>query len=342
MTASRTPERLASVTESVAIFTADYIAAMGSHSVADVIRTVPGLNIESSGREGSVTSLFSRGGESDYNVVLIDGVRMNRTGGTFDFGRISASEIDRVEVVRSGLSAMYGSDAIGAVVQMFTKRPEPSAPIRVTGGLEGGTFNTWRGNMGIGGGLRQRFDYALGVDHRGTDGAFGELLPERDRYDQTVVDGAIGTAWGSGTTLRSGIRYSNARGRSVGQIAYGARDKGTRYDTRDLTLHVSFNQRLGSRVNHSAVAAYYGGRRNTSDLVADPSYNVYTVLEGTPGARFPESPRLVRLINRASFDQISAGRELLPAGQCLASTWFALGDFVFNNSTKFRRPALKY
>ncbi len=342
VTASRTPERLVSVTESVAIFTAEDIAASGSHSVADVIRAVPGMNVESSGREGSVTSLFSRGGESDYNLVLLDGVRMNRTGGTFDFGRISASEIERVEVVRGAQSAMYGSDAIGAVVQIFTKRPEPSAPIRVTGGLEGGTFNTWRGNMRIGGGLRRRFDYSLGVDHRGTDGAFEDLLPERDRYDQTVVDGAVGTAWGARTTLRSGIRYSNARGRSIGQVAYGARDTGTRYDTRDLTLHVRFNQQLGSRVNHSASAAYYGGRSNTSDLVADPAYNVYTVLEGTPGARFPQSPRLVRLINRASFDQISAGRELLRPGQFLASTAFAQSDFPFSSNTKFRRPALKY
>ena len=78
-----------------------------------MVRFVPGVNVESAGREGSVTSMFTRGGESDYNLVLIDGVRVNQSGGVFDFSRINAAEIERVEVVRGAQSSLWGSDAMG-------------------------------------------------------------------------------------------------------------------------------------------------------------------------------------------------------------------------------------
>jgi len=128
VTASRTAEGAASVTESHSVFTAEDIETLGSHSVADVLRYVPGFNIESTGREGALASVFARGGESDYNHVLIDGVRVNDNGGYFDFDKVSAAEIDRVEVVRGAQSALYGSDAIGSVIQIFTKRGQQGAP----------------------------------------------------------------------------------------------------------------------------------------------------------------------------------------------------------------------
>ena len=127
VTASRTAERRASVTESHAVFTADEIERLGSHSVADVLQQVPGFSVQSTGREGSIASVFVRGGEADYNHVLIDGVRVNADGGIYDFGRVAAGEIERVEVVRGAQSALYGSDAIGSVIQIFTKRGAPDS-----------------------------------------------------------------------------------------------------------------------------------------------------------------------------------------------------------------------
>src|SRR5262245_29206792 len=92
VTASRAPESLARVTESVTIATAEDIHALGATSLADVLRYVPGVAIEGNGRDGGPTSMFARGGESDYNLVLIDGVRVNQNGGAFDFSRISAKD----------------------------------------------------------------------------------------------------------------------------------------------------------------------------------------------------------------------------------------------------------
>lgn len=344
VTASRTPETLASTTASVSVFNAGDVAALGSTSLADIVRMVPGLAVESTGREGALTSLFSRGGESDYNLVLIDGVRVNASGGQFDFSRVSGGEIERVEVVRGAQSALYGSDAIGAVVQIFTRRTTPSDTPRLFGSLEGGSFNTWRGNLRVIGGARGRIDYQAGVTYRGTDGAFKDILPERDRYDQPAFDGAVGVGIGGRATLRTGLRVSTARGRFPGPIVYGARDTGTSYETNDRSWHLDFAQRLASRLNHTATFAYFRSSSLSADRTVDPPYQVYAVLEGTPGAIFPKSPRLVRLVDQAVFNALRAGSQPLGARQFLANTPFGaeFGDFPFTSKTEFRRPALKY
>ena len=176
VTASRTEESRTSVTESLAVFTSEDIQTLGSQSIADVLRFVPGLNVEAVGREGATASLFSRGGESDYNQVLIDGVRVNTNGGQFDFSRVSAGGIERVEVVRGAQSALYGSDAINSVVQIFTKRGTTTGAPQLTGSIEGGTFGTVRSDVRVLGGARQRIDYHFGGTYRGSDGAFSDRL----------------------------------------------------------------------------------------------------------------------------------------------------------------------
>src|SRR3954470_15157613 len=211
VTAARMPESRSSTTESTTVFTAADLRALGSSSLADVLRMVPAVNVESTGREGALASLFARGGESDYNLVLIDGVRVNPSGGAYDFSRVSASEIDRLEVVRGGQSSLYGSDAIGSVVQVFTKRASPGDAPQAIGSLEGGSFGTMRGDASVLGGARRRVDYQAGIAYRGTEGAFQDILPEHDRFRETSGNASAGVIIGDRATLRSGVRYANAR-----------------------------------------------------------------------------------------------------------------------------------
>jgi hypothetical protein len=95
VTAAGIPESRAAVTASVTVMTPLDLHAVGASQLSDALRFVPGLAVEGTGREGGLISAFSRGGESDYNLVLMDGVRVNQQGGLFDFSRVSAGEIER-------------------------------------------------------------------------------------------------------------------------------------------------------------------------------------------------------------------------------------------------------
>jgi vitamin B12 transporter len=342
VTPSRTAESRAAATESIAVLDANEIHALGSSQLGDAVRWIPGVHVEATGREGALASLFARGGESDYNLVLVDGVRVNNNGGQFDFSRVSGGEIDRVEVVRGAQSALYGSDAIGSVVQVFTRRAGASDRPELSGSIEGGSFNTWRGDLRVLGGASGRVDYHAGVSYRGSDGAFSDILPEKDRFDQTAFDGTVGVVLGGDAALRTGLRYSDARGRTVGRFAYGPGDTGTVANTEDLSWHLDFSQILTPRVNHAATVAYFRTDLLSDDRIGDPPFNVYTVLTGTPGAIFPSSPRLVRLVGQATFNALVANPQSLGSGEFLARTSFGVFDFPGAFESQLRRPAVRY
>ena len=99
---------------------------------------MPGLAVTATGSAGATTGVFPRGGESNYTLVLIDGVPANSFGGDFDFGHLSTANVDRIEVVRGPQSALFGSNAIGAVVRISSRRGgPPSAGIDVETGQFG-------------------------------------------------------------------------------------------------------------------------------------------------------------------------------------------------------------
>jgi vitamin B12 transporter len=339
VTASRGPVSRAAVTESVTSFTAAEIESLGASSLADVIRFVPAVNIESTGRDGQVASLFSRGGESDYNLVLIDGVRANQSGGVFDFSRISAADVDRVEVVRGAQSSLWGSDAMGSVVQIFTRRAAAGQSPELSAAAEGGSFGAFRGHALVNGSAGGVFDYHAGVSRRQTDGAFGDLLPEDDAFAQDAVDATVGAMLGTRGTIRAGVRYTTANGKSVGQLTFGARDTGTGYYTRDLTSYVTLSHAMGARLSGSATFNTFNYESRSEDAVADP-FSVYAVLAGTPNALFPNGTRLVRLTDAAEFTALSAAGATPAPGQFLASR--TVSDFPFSSVTEFNRPAFRY
>jgi vitamin B12 transporter len=339
VTATRTPVSATSVTESVTSFTRQDIEALGGTSLADIVRYVPAVNIEGTGREGAVTSMFSRGGESDYNLVLIDGVRANQSGGIFDFGRISAADIDRVEVVRGAQSSLWGSDAMGSVVQIFTRRAVAGQSPELTASAEGGTFGTFRGHTAVNGGAGRAFDYHGGVSHRATGGAFSALLPEDDTFEQNAIDVSAGAMLGTRGSIRGSLRYTSADGRTPGQITFGARDTGTGYETRDFSSYVSLSHAIGARLTGSATFNTFNYESRSDDAVADP-FSVYAILTGTPNALFPNGTRLVRLTDAAEFNALVAAGAMPAPGQFLASR--QVSDFPFSSVTEFDRPAFRY
>ena len=340
VTASRAAESRTRVTESVTSFTRADIDALGASSLADVVRFVPGVNVEATGREGSVTSMFSRGGESDYNLVLIDGVRVNQSGGVFDFSRINAAEIERLEVVRGAQSSLWGSDAMGSVVQLFTRRAGAADRPQVMGSAEAGSLGAFRGDARLMGGASGRIDYSAGLSRRQTDGAFTDLLPEDDTFAQTAFDAGGGATLGTRVAVRGGVRATTADGKSVGAITYGARNTGSAYDTTDRSGHVDLSHSIGSRWSGTASFNYFRYRSEAADAIADPAFFTYAVLEGTPNAIFPNGTRLVRLVDAGEFDALVAAGATPGPGQFLASR--RSSNFPFTSSSEFTRPAFRY
>jgi vitamin B12 transporter len=144
--------------------------AIESRQVTDVLpllRTVPGLAVVQQGSRGSVTSVFPRGGEADYNMVLVDGVPVNDAGGAYDFSDLTTDNIERIEIIRGPQSALYGSNAIGSVIEIFTRRGQ--GPVQGDASLTAGTFNPYEGHGTISGGT-ERFGGSLGVGYVTTTG----------------------------------------------------------------------------------------------------------------------------------------------------------------------------
>ena len=122
VTTTRTEERLSQTGQAVTVIGRDELRQRQESDVLEELRDIPGFAVVQQGSRGSTASVFVRGGESDHNLVLIDGMKANVPGGTFDFGDVSLLGVERIEVVRGPHSALYGSDAMSSVVQLFTPR----------------------------------------------------------------------------------------------------------------------------------------------------------------------------------------------------------------------------
>lgn len=127
---------------SVTVITKEQIAAQQVRSVTDLLRQVPGLHVDQAGG-GGVGSLYLRGADPNYTVVLIDGVKVNDStnsrGGSFDLSTLDVANVERVEIVRGPMSAIYGSDALAGVVKIVTPRgaSESVRGAEVSGGPDG-------------------------------------------------------------------------------------------------------------------------------------------------------------------------------------------------------------
>ena len=107
---------------SATVITENDIKKSGASDVQELLRKIPGLSIKQSGGRGGVASIFSRGSESDHNLVIIDGVKINEIGGYYDFSRLSVNNIEQIEVLRGPQAALYGPGAMGSVISIKTKK----------------------------------------------------------------------------------------------------------------------------------------------------------------------------------------------------------------------------
>jgi vitamin B12 transporter len=195
--------------------------ALNKPDVLEALRIVPGAQIVQTGQRGGATSMFVRGGNSNFNKILLDGVAVNDIGGGFDFAQTATAGVERVEVLRQSNSVMYGSDALSGVVNVITKRGRTRIP-QVDLSADGGNFNTRRGSAALGGALK-RFDYFSEYGYFDTDNS-----TPNNGYRNGTYAGRFGIAIGRGTDLSGTIRRVDAKyGSPNGFGLYGIADDST-------------------------------------------------------------------------------------------------------------------
>ena len=170
-------------------------------NVADALRTLPGLQIAQTGQRGGTTSLFVRGGNSDFNKVLIDGIPANDIGGTFQFGDLSSTGVDQIEILRGPNSVLYGPDAIASVINITSPRGTTVEP-EFSYSVDGGNFGTLRNNIAVSGAFHQ-FDYFSDFSRFDTENS----LPNSAFHDATYA-GNFGWTPTSTTDVRFTVRHT--------------------------------------------------------------------------------------------------------------------------------------
>ena len=143
VTATRIETPLQETAASVTIVAEEDIQRQHATTVSDALRAVPGLDFSQNGSRGTTTNIFIRGAESDQTLMLIDGVEVNSvTLGAFDFSNLTTENIDRIEVLRGGGGTLYGSEAVGGVINVLTKKGEGTPTLSISS--EGGNGATHR------------------------------------------------------------------------------------------------------------------------------------------------------------------------------------------------------
>ena len=240
VTATRTPVQAASLTRDVSVITRDDIARAGPTSLPELLSREAGIEFASNGGDGRQSSLFIRGTNSNQSVVLIDGVRVvSATTGATALEQIPLEQIERIEIVRGPVSGLYGADAIGGVVQVFTRKGRGAPAPHLS--LAAGNDATWRVGAGIGGVVGDT-SFAVDVTHRTTDGGFSATNRDNFNYNPDE-DGYRNTAYS--------VRVSHllAEGHEVGFNAFQAFGRAQYDANQDLTGQINDIQKNRVQAN---------------------------------------------------------------------------------------------
>jgi len=199
VTAQTLPTSAQQTTAPTDVISAEAIEQRQAVSVPDLLQFSPGVAIGRTGPFGGTASIFLNGGDSDFTKVLVDGTPINPPGSAVDFSSLTTENIDKVEIVRGAESALYGSDAVSGVVQLFTHHGETRVPA-FTLYFEGGNFSSARGGADLSG-LLGKFDYSGAFAYFQTD---GQGL--NDAFLNRTLSGSFGYALSESNQLHVSLR----------------------------------------------------------------------------------------------------------------------------------------
>lgn len=262
ITATRVQTRLGSAIPSVTVLDARALERAGVRDVAEALRTVPGVVIARSGGPGAQTSIFLRGGESDFVRILVDGVPMNDPGGAVDLASYTLDQVDRIEIVRGSGSVLYGTDAVAGVIQVLTRGS--NRPIEAEALVSAGGYGTRNGKISLGF-SNGRVSAGAGFGTHRSDGIhpFNNQNANDVLNARVVVRGSEGSRLSlTGRQQRDEFHYpTDGAGKVVDRNAF-------RTDRRTI-ISMDAEQRLGTRARVALTLAALNGKGRTDDSADD-------------------------------------------------------------------------
>jgi vitamin B12 transporter len=270
VTANRAARPVATVGQAVTVLDAETIRTRQAVMVSDLLRQTPGVTVVRNGGVGTLTSVNIRGADSDQTVALIDGIKLNdpsSAGGGFNFGSLLIGNITRIEVLRGAQSVLWGSQAIGGVVNLITR--QPTEQLSVNARAEGGWHETGQAFANVSGKVGP-VAASLGGGYYTTDG-ISAFAPgtERDGYRNYAANGSLGIDLASNVSVDLRGFYSNGRtdidGFGRDSLEYGDAEQWTGYAGLNAAL---FDGRFRNRFGYAHTDS---DRRNTDPAALAPS-----------------------------------------------------------------------
>ncbi|MGB8473307.1 MAG: TonB-dependent receptor [Candidatus Acidiferrum sp.] len=251
VTAQAEPTLADQTTAAVSVITRKEIDARQSVTLTEALLFAPGVAIARTGSEGGTASVFLNGGNSNFTKVLVDGAPINPPGGPVDFSSLTLDNIDKVEIVRGAESAIYGTDAVDGVIQLFTHRGSTHTPEFSVYG-DGGSFASGRGGAQLSG-LLGKFDYSAAASYLRTDGQG----PNDDFLNRTL-SGNFGYSFRDTNQLRLTLRNNDSGAGIPGQTVF-----------EPPSLHQRYHQHIFSS---SARWDFSGGKHWRHEISGGESY----------------------------------------------------------------------
>jgi vitamin B12 transporter len=249
VTANAQPQEIDRTPAPVDILGSQEIQQRQAVSLPDLLSTQTGLSIARTGPIGGLATVFLDGGDSSFTKVLIDGVPVNEPGGDLNFSNLTLDNVDKVEIVHGAESALYGTDAMSGVIQLFSHTGSTRIP-ELNLFAEGGSFSSARGGAQISG-LVAKFDYSVAGSYLGTDGE-----GVNDAFLNRGFAGNVGYSFSDSSQLRLTVRSDASFAGTPGQTLFGPSftDPTAYDDLRQLSASLSWNFLTGSHWVHRITA----------------------------------------------------------------------------------------
>jgi len=275
VTGSRLNQTAAEIGTSVSIITSDDIKELGFDFAVDAVASAPGVTVNANGAFGGQASVRIRGAASEQTLVIIDGVPVNdptSLGGGFNFAHVDTENLDRIEILKGPQSTLWGTDAIGGVVSITTKRPDEG--FGGTAFLEYGSFDTLRGGASVEN-ANEIGDFRLAIATTNSDGISkadeNNGNTEDDAYDAITISAKGGVNFGDDAHLSANILWADAETEFDSFSFSGAVDGDALSETEELSANVSLTGSLfDGRLDNLLLIGYSDISRENSGADAFP------------------------------------------------------------------------